>query len=150
VQERWQLCRAGKPWKQEPKKGELECVEWENRYMVNNVLRTMRLHVRQAGLKPSASLTIHTLRKSFAQNHANAGTPSATLKALMGPASIVTTEKHYLQRSDENLQAAVRRYENLLSGKTCVRLAYEASDRPDQQASPTNHPPQIPADQPLV
>lgn len=65
-------------------------------------------------------LTLHTLRKSFAQNHADSGTPLATLKTLMGHASITTTERYDLQRSDENDKAAARRYEMLLSGKTCV------------------------------
>jgi len=93
--------------------------------MVNNVVRDMRRHVRKAGLKLTAPLTVHTLRKSFAQNHANAGTPSMTLKALMGHASITTTEKFYLQQSDDNERAALSRYEALLSGKTCVKIAYE-------------------------
>ena len=114
VQEKWNLCYAGKPWKYNPKTEQYEWAEWENRCMVNNVLRDMRAHARKAGIKPTAPLTVHTLRKSFAQNHANCGTPSATLKMLMGHASITTTEKYYLQISDENTLAAVKRYENLL------------------------------------
>ena len=82
--------------------------------MVNNVLRDMRSHLRKAGITLRAPLTIHALRKSFAQNHANNGTPSVTLKMLMGHASITTTEKYYLQISDDNTLAAVKRYENLL------------------------------------
>ena len=39
---------------------------------------------------------------------------------FMGYASITTTEKHYLQQSDANRQAATERYEALLSDATCV------------------------------
>ena len=120
VKEKWDLCHTGKPWKYNPKTEQYEWTEWENRCMVNNVLRDMRTHARKAGIKPTAPLTVHTLRKSFAQNHANHGTPSATLKALMGHASITTTEKFYLQQSDDNTLAAVKRYENLLQDNTCV------------------------------
>ncbi len=104
----------GKPWKLNPKSGDQEWGEWENRCMTNNVLRDMKAHVRKAGVKLTAPLTIHTFRKSFAQNHANTGTSCATLKSLMGHASITTTEKFYLQKSDDNTRAAVRRYEALL------------------------------------
>ncbi|MHC4234475.1 MAG: tyrosine-type recombinase/integrase, partial [Planctomycetota bacterium] len=148
VREHWQLCRAGKPWKQNGKTGELERGEWENRYMANNVIRDMRVHARRADLTLTAPLTTHTLRKSFAQNHANSGTPSATLKAIMGHASITTTEKFYLQQSDENEKAASKRYESLLCDKTAVQLAYEAASGPKpasatrtilRKASPAKH-----------
>ena len=90
----------------------------------------MRVHVRRAGLDLTAPLTIHTLRKSFAQNHANNGTPSATLKTLMGHVSITTTENYYMQRSDEAEQAATRRYEALLGGKTAVGMLYGGGNTP--------------------
>jgi len=138
VKQKWDLCRASKPWKKDAKTGELEPGEWENRFMINNVLRNMRSHVEKAGIELETPLTLHTLRKSFAQNHADSGTPSATLKALMGHASITTTEQYYLQRSDENEKAATRRYETLLADTTCVKLAYEPSE--DEQ----EHPPQYP------
>jgi len=93
--------------------------------LVNNIVRDMAKHARRAKLKLTAQLTVHTLRKSFAQNHASAGTPCATLKSLMGHASITTTEKYYLQQSDENEKAALDRYESLLSEQTAVRLLYE-------------------------
>lgn len=87
--------------------------------MVNNVLRNLRVHARRAGIKPTVPLTIHSLRKSFAQNHANCGTPSITLKRLMGHASIITTvERYYRQGSDDSTLAAVKRYESLLQEKS--------------------------------
>jgi len=124
VQAKWHLCRQRKPYKLNAKTGALEWGEWENRFMANNVLKDMRRHARKAGLQLVAPLSVHTLRKSFAQNHANHGTPSITLKALMGHASITTTEQFYLQASNENERAAARRYEGLLSGENCVRIAY--------------------------
>lgn len=122
----------------------------EKRNMVNNVLRTMKTHVRKAGLELSAPMTIHTLRKSFAQNHAFSGTPMAVLKGLMGHASVRTTEQYYLRLSDESEQAAAKRYGELLAGKTCVRLAYEGSEGP-QSADPASTPTsEVSADQGLT
>jgi integrase len=135
VRDKWRLCRNGEPWKKDAKSGRLVWAPWQNRYMVNNVVRDMKVHLRWAALQPETPITVHTLRKSFAQNHADSGTPSATLKGLMGHASITTTETHYLQQSDANRQAAAERYKALLSGRTCVKLAYEGSNRPETPSS---------------
>ncbi|HOW74103.1 MAG TPA: tyrosine-type recombinase/integrase [Phycisphaerae bacterium] len=127
VLERWRLCRARKPWKRNVKTGELEWVEWENRYVVNNVIRDMRCHFRKAGFNLIAPMTIHTFRKSFGQNHADAGTPVHVLQGLMGHASITTTREFYLQTADANEREALAKYQALLDsadGKTCVKLAY--------------------------
>jgi integrase len=145
VQSRWHLCRTGQPWIKNKKTGRLECGEWENRYMVNNVIRNMRCHARKANLKPTAPLTVHTLRKSFAQNHADAGTPMATLKTLLGHSSIMTTQQFYLQKSSDSEVAAVKRYESLLP-KICVQFAYgqekgenkPSSTIPNTAVNPTN------------
>ena len=91
--------------------------------MVNNVIRDMRTHIRWAKLELTASLTVHTLRKSFGQNHANAGTPIHVLQGLMGHASITTTREFHLRTADANDHAALARYEQLLqraAPKTCV------------------------------
>ncbi len=127
VSEMWRLCRASKPWKRNPKTGQMESGEWENRYMINNVRRTMRIHIRKAGLQLSGCMTIHTLRKSFGQNHADAGTPIHVLQHLMGHADITTTREFYLTTADANDRDALARYEALLDAqgrKTCVRIAY--------------------------
>lgn len=145
VQAKWRLCRAGKPWKKNGKTSEQEWAEWENRYMVNNVLRDMRGHLRKAGVLTEVPLTVHTLRKSFGQNHANAGTPIHVLQTLMGHASITTTREFYLQIADANERDALRRYEALIapqkSDETCVRIAYEGvTQREGQKAtSVTSH-----------
>jgi len=91
--------------------------------MVNNVIRNIRLHAQKAGLKLTAPLTVHTLRKSFAQNHTDSGTPMATLKEMMGHSSIQTTQQFYLQKSSDSEAAAVKRYESLLP-QIDVKLTY--------------------------
>ncbi|MDM8005334.1 MAG: site-specific integrase [Phycisphaerae bacterium] len=83
----WALCRKGEPWHMDGKTGQKVWTEWDSRFMVNNVLRNVRTHVRRAEIRLGAAMTVHSLRKSFAQNHADHGTPSATLKDLMGHAS---------------------------------------------------------------
>ena len=128
VEKRWRLCRMGEPWKRDSNTGDLKWAEWENCYMVNNVIRDMRRHVRWAKLELTVPLTVHTLRKSFGQNHANAGTPMHVLQGLLGHASITTTREFYLQAPDANDHAALARYEALLKdagAETCVRPAYE-------------------------
>ncbi len=145
VRDRWQLCRLKKPWKRVGFTDEREWVEWENRHMVNNVIRDMRSLVRQAHLELTAPLTVHTLRKSFGQNHADAGTPIHVLQGLMGHASITTTREFYLQAADANEREAQGRYEALLEAptrKTCVRIAYpqDAALRSDIDMSVTCSP----------
>jgi integrase len=141
VKKKWDLCRAGKPWKWNPKTQALEWGEWENRSLVNNVLRDMRVHVRKTAIALTAPLTIHTLRKSFAQNHADNGTPSHTLKTLMGHASITTTEKFYLQQSDDNTKAAVKRYEKLLNDQTAVKMLYKPQNTILDTTNPSSENP---------
>jgi len=146
VRDRWHLCRDHEPWKLDRKTGSLVWIEWANRYMTNNAARSIRSPARRAGVKATAPLNIHTFRKSFAQNHANAGTPIHVLQRLMGHASITTAREFCLQQSDENEMAAVRRYEFLLSGKTCVRLAYEGGERPPTAAASTASESQAPSE----
>ena len=75
--------------------------------MVNNVLRDTRRYLRKAGAILTAPFTLHTLRKSFAQNHADAGTPPKTLAALLGHSTVKTTMEFYSRVTDDNRQAAV-------------------------------------------
>ena len=97
--------------------------------MVNNVRRDMRSHLRRTGIITEVPLTVHTLRKSFGQNHANAGTPLHVLQRLTGHASITTTREFYLQAADANERKAAARYESHLkdsAAKTYAKLAHEA------------------------
>ena len=143
VREKWQLCRAKRQWKRNAKANQLEWAEWENRHMVNNVRRTVRSHFLRAGIRTTATITIHTFRKSFGQNHANAGTPIYVLQRLLGHASITTTREFYLQAADANERDAVARYETLLdtpATQTCVRIAYPPdSARPGEPGDSASH-----------
>lgn len=68
---------------------------WENRYMVNNVLRSMRVHARRAEIEFDGEFTIHCFRKSFGQSHADEDTTIKTLQYLMGHADEKTTLTYY-------------------------------------------------------
>jgi integrase len=81
--------------------------------------------------KLSASLNVHTLRKSFGQNHANGGTPIHVLQQLMGHSSITTTREFYLHVDDANAQAAVARYEQLFANVTASAGATDARLTPE-------------------
>jgi len=70
--------------------------DWKNQDMVNNVGREFKRHIKWAGIKPTGTLSIHTLRKSCIQNWANE-LPINVTKELAGHSSIVTTQKYYLQ-----------------------------------------------------
>ena len=110
VQRNWRRCQAGLP-----REGATKRRPWQNRDVINNVLRDMKRHARRAGLKLSAPLTVHTFRKSFGQNHADNGTPLHVLQQLMGHSSIITTRVFYIRVGDASEQDAVRRYESLLA-----------------------------------
>ncbi|MHC4674286.1 MAG: tyrosine-type recombinase/integrase [Planctomycetota bacterium] len=109
VQKNWKRCQEGLP-----RIGGKNPRPWENRDMALNVQREIKRHIRRAGIKSSAPITVHTFRKSFGQNHADSGTPIHVLQQLMGHSSITTTREFYIRVSDANTQAAVARYEQLM------------------------------------
>lgn len=118
IQRNWKRCQAG-----QPREGGLKPRPWQNRDMVNNMLRTIQQHARKAGISLTAPLTVHTFRKSFGQNHADHGTPIHVLQHLMGHSSITTTREFYIRVADANEQAAVKLYERLLAVQTADRPA---------------------------
>ena len=100
---------------------------WQNSDVANNLLRNFRLHCRKAGIVPAENedLTLHCLRKSYAQNLADAGTPAPTLKKLMGHSSIRTTEEFYMRSSDANEQRACQALDRLMSDQqTDVKVTF--------------------------
>ena len=105
----WKRCQAGLP-----REGASKPRPWQNRDIILNVLRDMKLMVRRAGVDLMAAITLHTLRKSFGQNHADNGTPMHVLQHLMGHSSISTTREFYIRVSDESTSAATERYGNLV------------------------------------
>ncbi len=87
--------------------------DWESRYLLNNCLRDFKYHCRSAGIKTREKFNLHCLRKSYATNLANTGTPAHTLMKLMGHSSIVTSQKYYLRSSDANEKRAVEELERM-------------------------------------
>ena len=96
VKERWHnLFKTGKSR------------DWENRYLLNNVLRNFKTRYSAAGIKTNLKINLHCLRKSWATNLANSGkVPTHTLKELGGWSNIKTCEEFYLQSSDANRDRA--------------------------------------------
>ena len=119
----WKRCQQGMP-----RVGATAPRPWQNRDMANNMLRDIKRQVRRAGIELTASMTVHTFRKSFGQNHADSGTPIHVLQQLMGHSSITTTREFYLHVDDANAQAATDRYERLLDTETETGVSDLATD----------------------
>lgn len=101
VQKRWHACRAnGAPWL--------------NRYMANNVIRSIRLHAKKAGIEPTAPLTIHAFRKSCGQNWAN-HLPMHLAQVFMGHADIATTAEFYSKVTADDVRRAQRVAESVVN-----------------------------------
>jgi integrase len=83
--------------------------------MVNNVLRDAKVFLRRAGVELTAPFTLHTFRKSFAQNHADAGTPPRTLAKLLGHSNTRVTLQFYSRVTDANERAAAVAMDHLLA-----------------------------------
>ncbi len=114
VQEHWRLCREGKPWA-----GADAGRPWQNRNMMNNLLRDTKQLLIAAGVELTAPFTLHTFRKSFAQNHADAGTPPCTLAKLLGHTNTRVTLQFYNRVTDANERAAGEAMDRLLApGRT--------------------------------
>jgi integrase len=87
---------------------------WGNRNMVNNTNRDIKQHLKKAGIKPTASFSIHTLRKCAGKNWAMSNRDPAVTQKLMGHSSVVTTLKHYTTVTDEDRAKAAEKIEALL------------------------------------
>lgn len=109
MQEHWRLCRAGKPWLNTSL-----WRPWQNRDMMNNLLRDTKRLLASAGVELTAPFNLHTFRKSFAQNHADAGTPPRTLAHLLGHANTRVTMQFYNRVTDANERAAAELMDQLL------------------------------------
>ncbi len=111
VQQYWRLCRSNQGW------GDHDWRPWQNRDMMNNMLRDAKKYLNQAGIELSAPFTLNTFRKSFAQNHADAGTPPRTLAKLLGHANTRVTMQYYNRVTDANERAADDAMNRILSPK---------------------------------
>lgn len=109
VQDDWRLCRQGLPW------GGHSWRPWQNRDLVNNVLRDTKRHLRRAKITLTAPFQLTTFRKSYAQNLANAGVAPRTLARLLGHTDTRVTMKHYATVTDSNERQAGELMSRLLS-----------------------------------
>ena len=93
-----------------------EADRWRNAFMVNNVRRTFHIHLRRAGIKATAKLSLHTLRKSCCQNWADR-LPMNVVKELAGHADIATTAAYYSQVDEDHQKKAAQVIDELLEEK---------------------------------
>ncbi len=122
VQGNWRMCAAGKPWG-----GREEHRPWLNRDMMNNVLRDAKRYMRKAGIELTAPFTLTTFRKSFGQNHADAGTPPRTLAKLLGHSDVGVTMQFYNRVTDANEQAAAAVTDRIFAKATQQRTQRDVS-----------------------
>jgi len=107
--EQWHLCRDGQPWGGRPWR------QWQNRDLVNNLLRDAKAYLHKAGVKMTAPFTLNALRKSFAQNCADNGVTPRTLADLLGHSDTRVTMTFYQQCGDANRTAAAETLDRLLT-----------------------------------
>ncbi len=108
LQRNWRLCREDNGWAGHDHR------PWRNSDMANNVLRSVKLYVRKVEIKLTGSLTLTTFRKSFAQNHADAGTPPKTLAKILGHGDVRITMTYYNRATDANERAVAVAMDRLL------------------------------------
>ena len=82
--------RVVRKWRRYRKAGR----EWKNRYMVNNVGRDFKVHAKRAEIQFTARFTVHTFRKTCAQNWADR-LPANVVKFYLGHSDMNTTNKFY-------------------------------------------------------
>jgi len=109
--DRQQYDTAVRKWKAYYRQGRA----WRNQDMVNNAGREFRRHVRKAGIEPTASLSLHTLRKCAGKNWAMVNRDPSVTQRLMGHSSIVTTMKYYDQVTTEDRVKAAAAIDALLA-----------------------------------
>ena len=118
VREEWAKCRVGLPWGATGRTR-----PWENRDMVNNFLKYTLRALRRADIKLTAPFKLHTFRKSFAQNLADAGTPPKTLATLLGHSDVQVTMQYYARMTDANVREAARAADQLFASLQADRKA---------------------------
>lgn len=105
--------RVLKRWHMYRKQGR----SWRNRYMVNNVGRDFKAHAKRAGLRFNGSFTIHTFRKTCAQNWAGY-LPANVVKFYLGHSNINTTNKFYSIVDKSHTAWTKKVMDKMLNGKT--------------------------------
>ena len=103
---------------------------WKNRYVVNNVLRNFKSHVKRAGIKPVGKFTVHTLRKCCGQNWADK-LPMNVVQQFLGHSDISTTAKFYSKVDRDHEEKAAQIVQELLdNNKNDVQVTYEGEIGP--------------------
>ena len=77
-------------------------------YMLTNTLRDFKRCCKRAGIKTNDRLCQHCMRKSWATNLANGGTPIQTFMKMGGWSSIECCQEYYLKSTDANKQKVVQ------------------------------------------
>ena len=109
--------RVLKRWHKYRKQGR----SWRNRYMVNNVNRDFKSHAKRAGLRFNGSFSIHTFRKTCAQNWAD-HLPANVVKFYLGHSKLETTNRFYSIVDESHTARTKQVMDELLNGKTENRL----------------------------
>ena len=109
--------RLLKRWHKYRKQGR----SWRNRYMVNNVGRDFKAHAKRAELRFNGSFSIHTFRKTCAQNWADY-LPANVVKFYLGHSKLETTNRFYSIVDESHTTRTKQVMDKLLNGKTENRL----------------------------
>ena len=107
VKQHWQACRQGAEWAKHGHR------PWQNRDMMNNLLRDAKAYLRRTGVELAGSFSLTAFRKLFAQNLVEAGTPPRTLAKLLGHTNTRVTMQFYNRVTDANDKAAVAAMDRL-------------------------------------
>jgi len=99
-----------KNWRRYQKEGRA----WQNQDMLLNAGREFQRHVKKAEIKPTGSLSLHTVRRCAGKNWADVLPPHVT-KELMGHSSIATTMKYYTQVDDNQRARAAAAVDRLIA-----------------------------------
>jgi len=84
--------------------------------MVNNVLRDFRIHAKRAGIQFNGEFTIHTFRKSCAQNWADR-LPANVVKFYLGHSKLETTNRFYSIVDESHMAWTKQAMDELLNAK---------------------------------
>lgn len=99
---------------------------WESQGIVNNLMREFRRHIKNAGIEPTATLTLHTLRKCAGKNWTDRLSNPRVVQYLLGHASLSTTMAFYNQVNQEDMKKAASAIDSLLS-KTDAKQTPDAA-----------------------
>ena len=89
---------------------------WQNRDMLNNVLRAFKRYVKLAGIKPAPGqrLSIHDLRKSCITNWAMVNKNPKVTQVWAGHSDLKTTMQYYSKVTEDQRQAGMKALDKML------------------------------------